>query len=78
VTRFSGKSTFVHAGHAKNDRIAATGYVWALAAVRHGPQWNVRYRARRDAGDRHVAALRRLFSLMLGKLDHCLATGRSA
>lgn len=76
VTRSSGKTTFVHARRAKNDRIAATGYVWALAAVRHDPQWNVRHRARRDAGDRHVAALRRLFNLMLGKLHHCLSTGR--
>jgi Transposase/Transposase IS116/IS110/IS902 family len=74
VTRSSGKTTFVHARRAKNDRIAATGYVWALAAVRHDPQWNARYRARRDAGDRHVAALRRLFNLMLGKLHHCLTT----
>jgi hypothetical protein len=56
----------------KNDRIAATGYVWALAAVRHDPHWNARYRARRQNGDRHVAALRRLFNLMLGKLHHCL------
>jgi transposase len=75
VTRSSGKSIFVHARRAKNDRIAATGYVWALAAVRHDPQWNARYRDRRDAGDRHVAALRRLFNLMLGKLYHCLTTG---
>ena len=75
VTRSSGKSTFVHARRAKNDRIAATGYVWALAAVRHDPQWSTRYRARRDAGDQHVAALRRLFSLMLGKLHHCMTTG---
>ncbi|MEV0398410.1 IS110 family transposase [Polymorphospora rubra] len=75
VTRASGKSSFVHARRAKNDRIAATGYVWALAAVRHDPHWNARYRARRQAGDRHVAALRRLFHLMLGKLHHCLQHG---
>ncbi|MFF0659607.1 IS110 family transposase [Micromonospora tulbaghiae] len=72
VTRASGKSSFVHARRAKNDRIAATGYVWALAAVRHDSHWNARYRSRRAAGDRHVAALRRLFHLMLGKLYHCL------
>lgn len=72
VTRSSGKSSFVHARRAKNDRIAATGYVWALAAVRHDSHWNARYRSRRVAGDRHVAALRRLFHLMLGKLHHCL------
>ncbi|MFC0438117.1 transposase [Kutzneria buriramensis] len=76
VTRASGKSSFVHARRAKNDRIAATGYVWALAAVRHDSDWAVRYRARRDAGDRHAAALRKLFNMMLGKLHHCLATGQ--
>jgi transposase len=72
VTRASGKSSFVRARRAKNDRIAATGYVWALAAVRHDRLWDARYRTRRQAGDRHVAALRRLFHLMLGKLHHCL------
>lgn len=75
VTRSSGKSSFVYARRAKNDRIAAVGYVWALAAIRHDKQWEARYRARREAGDRHVAALRRLFHAMLGKLHHCLTTG---
>jgi len=76
VTRESGKSRFVHSRRAKNDRIAATGYVWALAAIRHDPACEARYRARRAAGDRHAAALRRLFNIMLGKLHHCLATGQ--
>lgn len=76
VTRASGKSRFVHARRAKNDRIAAAGYVWALAAVRHDPLWEQRYRARRAAGDRHVAALRKMFNSMLGKLHHCLTTGQ--
>jgi hypothetical protein len=52
--------------------------MWSVGGgvlYQHDPQWNTRYRARRDAGDRHVAALRRLFSLMLGKLHHCLTTG---
>lgn len=74
VTRASGKSTFVHARRAKNDRIAATGYVWALAAIRHDPDWHARYQARRAAGDHHVTALRKLFNTMLGKLHCCLTT----
>jgi transposase len=74
VTHASGKSSFVHARRAKNDRIAATGYVWALAAIRHDPDWDARYPARRATGDRHAAALRKLFNLMLGKLHHCLTT----
>ena len=75
VTRASGRSTFVHARRAKNNRLAAVGYVWALAAIRHDPHWEARYRARRAAGDRHVTALRKMFNSMLGKLHHCLITG---
>jgi len=75
VTRASGRSTFVHARRAKNNRMAAVGYVWALAALRHDPLWEARYRARRAAGDRHVTALRKMFNSMLGKLHHCLITG---
>lgn len=77
VTRASGRSSFVHARRAKNDRIAAAGYVWALATIRHDPPWAARYRTRRDAGDRHVTALRKLFNSMLGKLYHCLITGQT-
>lgn len=77
VTRASGRSTFIHARRAKNDRLAAAGYVWALAAIRHDPDWEQRYRARRAAGDRHVTALRKLFNSMLGKLHHCLTTGQA-
>jgi hypothetical protein len=75
VTRASGKSRFVHARRAKNDRMAAAGYVWALAAIRHDALWEARYRTRRTAGDRHAAALRKMFNTMLGKLHHCLTTG---
>jgi hypothetical protein len=77
VTRASGRTRFVHARRAKNDRIAASGYVWALAAIRHDPHWESRYRLRREAGDRHVTALRKLFNCMLGKLHHCLTTGQT-
>jgi transposase len=76
VTRASGRSTFVHARRAKNNRMAAVGYAWALAAIRHDPLWEDRYRARRDAGDRHVTALRKMINSMLGKLHHCLTTGQ--
>jgi transposase len=33
ITRASGKSHWVGARRAKNDRLAATGYVWAMAAI---------------------------------------------
>lgn len=76
VTRASGKSSFVHARRAKNNRLATAGYVWALAAVRHDKDWEMLYRARRDHSDRHTAALRRLFNVLLSKLHHCLKSGR--
>ena len=34
------------------------------------------YRRRRDAGDRHAAALRNLFNRLLGCLHHCLISGQ--
>lgn len=77
VTRASGKSHWVAARRSKNDRIAATGYVWALAAIRHDPAARAHYQHRRDSGDRHVAALRNLFNKLVGKLYHCLTTDQT-
>jgi hypothetical protein len=34
------------------------------------------YDQRRDTGDRHNAALRRLGNKLLGQLHHCLTTGQ--
>ena len=72
ITRASGKSHWVGARRAKNDRLAATGYVWAMAAIRHDPDARAHYQRRRDHGDHHVAALRNLFNKLIGKLHHCL------
>jgi transposase len=76
ITRASGKAHWVGARRAKNDRIAATGYVWALAAVRHDPDCRSHYQRRRAKGERHTAALRNTFNKLIGKLHHCLATGQ--
>jgi transposase len=75
ITRSSGKAHWVGARRAKNDRIAAAGYVWAMAAIRHDPDCRTHYQQRRDRGDRHTAALRNLFNRLVGKLHHCLAAG---
>jgi hypothetical protein len=72
ITRASGKAHWVGARRAKNDRIAATGYVWALAAVRHDPACRAHYQRRRATGERHTAALRNTFNKLIGKLHHCL------
>jgi transposase len=72
ITRASGKSHWVGVRRAKNDRLAATGYVWAMAAIRHDTDARAHYQRRRDHGDHHVAALRNLFNKLIGKLHHCL------
>lgn len=76
ITRASGKSQWVGARRSKNDRLAATGYVWAFAAIRHDPAARAHYQRRRDLGDHHVAALRNLFNKLIGKLYHCVTNGQ--
>ena len=76
VTRASGKSRSVTRRHVKNNRLAQAGYIWAFAALTASPGARAHYDRRRDAGDRHAAAQRNLFSRLLGCLHHCLATGQ--
>ncbi len=75
VTRASGRSTVVSARRIKNQRLAATGYVWAFAALRPSPGARAHYNRRRATGDRHTEALRNLTNRLLGCLHHCLQTG---
>jgi transposase len=74
VTRASGKSKSVTCRKVKNNRLAAAGYAWAFAALSASPGARARYDRRRDAGDRHAAALRNLYNRFLGCLHHCLTT----
>ena len=76
ITRSSGKSHWVGARKSKNNRLASTGYIWAMAAIRHDPAARAHYQQRRDHGDYHIAALRNLFNKLTGKLYHCLQTGQ--
>jgi len=71
VTRASGRSRIVVDRTAKKRRLAATGYMWAFAALRSAEP-RARYDRRRDAGERHTAALRNLFNELFGCLYHCL------
>lgn len=73
VTRASGKNITVLARRVKNQRLAAVGYVWAFSALTHSTGARNHYDRRRQAGDRHTAAQRNLFSRMIGCLHHCLA-----
>jgi transposase len=74
ITRASGKSRSVTRRLVKNNRLAAAGYTWAFAALTASPGARAHYDRRRDAGDRHAAALRNLHGRFLGCLHHCLAT----
>ena len=58
----------------KNQRLAATGYVWSFAALTASPGARAHYDRRRTTGDRHIAAQRNLFNRLIGCLHHCLVT----
>jgi transposase len=76
VTIASGKSRIVRNRKVKNQRLAAAGYVWIFGAL-PTPQVKEHYDRRRAAGDRHAAAMRNVFSRLLGCLHHCLQTGQA-
>ena len=74
ITRASGKTRAVLHRRVKNQRLAATGYIWAFAALTASPGARAHYDRRKNAGDRHAAAQRNLFGRLLCCLHHCLAT----
>jgi transposase len=74
VTRASGKTLAVLHRRVKNQRLAATGYIWAFSAITASPGARAHYDRRKTAGDRHTAAQRNLFGRLLGCLHYCLAT----
>lgn len=76
ITIASGQSHVVHQRKVKNQRLAATGYVWVFGAL-PSPRIKQHYDRRRAAGDKHAAALRNLFNRFLGCLYHCLQTGQT-
>src|ERR1019366_1458259 len=51
-------------------RPAAPGHIWAFPALTASPGARAHYDRRKTAGDRHAAAQRSLFNLLLG----CLTT----
>ena len=74
ITRASGKTRSVTFRRVKNNRLAATGYIWAFSALTASPGARNHYDKRKTDGDRHAAAQRNLFGRLLGCLHHCLAT----
>jgi transposase len=72
VARASGKSVAVLARRAKNQRLAAVGYVWAFAAMAHSHGARAHCDRHREAGDRHTAAQHNLFNRLIVCRHHCL------
>jgi transposase len=77
ITRASGRSISITRRRIKNNRLAATGFVWAFMAITNSPAARAHYDRRRQAGDHHAAALRHLFNRNLGQLHHCLTTNQT-
>ena len=77
ITRASGRSISITHRKVKNNRLAATGWIWAFVASSKSAGAAAHYHHRRDLGDRHTAALRNLFNRLLGCLHHCLLTGQT-
>ena len=60
ITRASGKSHVVLARYARNKRLADACYLWAFAAITASPGARAFYDQRRDNGDTHSRALRKI------------------
>ncbi|MFJ8444462.1 IS110 family RNA-guided transposase [Kitasatospora griseola] len=71
----SGDSRKVMHRRTSNKRLAACGHYWAFSTLTNSPECRAYYDRRRAAGDRHTAALRRLFARLLSSLHHCLRHG---
>jgi transposase len=76
ITRASGRHRAVLARHIRNKRLADACHLWAFTALTKSAGARAYYDQRRDTGDRHNAALRRLGNKLLGQLHHCLTTGQ--
>lgn len=75
VTRASGKSTVVHARHARNARLADACRQWAFCSLTTSPGARAYYDVIRSRDKGHEHALRQLANRWVGILHGCLASG---
>ncbi|MFC5186731.1 IS110 family RNA-guided transposase [Actinomadura harenae] len=75
VTWSSGESHTVTHRKIANRILKGTCWMWAFAALSASPGARSYYDRRREAGDRHGTALRKLQGRLLRGLHHCLSTG---
>ncbi|MFY1673953.1 IS110 family transposase [Plantactinospora sp. WMMB334] len=72
ITWASGSSHRHSHRRRANPVLAEAGHLWAFAALTRSSGARALYDRRRKAGDRHAAALRRLYAHLLGSLHYCL------
>lgn len=76
VTRSSGKSTSTLHRRIHNRRLGEAVIRWGVTLVLHSPAAKTRYRVKRDGGDAHCGAMRKVLAPYLTALYACLRDGR--
>jgi transposase len=74
ITRASGNRRVVQARYARNKRLGDAVQQWAFCSLRGSPGARAYYRALRERGIGHQAALRQLGNRLVGVLHGCLKT----
>ena len=72
ITKASGKGRVVLMRRIRNTRLFDTCRDWSFSAVNASPGARALYLHRRQLGDGHEKALRRVGNKLVGQLDHCL------
>ncbi|MFD3524549.1 transposase [Streptomyces sp. NPDC058653] len=75
VTWASGQTMRVSFRRASSKHLRSSLHTAAFSTISHSPGAQRYYRRRRDAGDPHATALRKLARELLLSLYHCMATG---
>src|SRR5829696_3619948 len=72
ITKASGKGRVVLMRRIRKTRLFDTCRDWSFSAVNASPGARAVYQHRRELGDGHEKALRRVGNKLVGQLDHCL------
>jgi hypothetical protein len=72
ITKASGKGRVVLMRRIRNTRLFDTCRDWSFSAINASPGARALDQHRRELGDGHEKALRRVGNKLVGQLDHCL------
>ncbi|MCA1224384.1 transposase, partial [Streptomyces sp. 8L] len=75
ITWASGRTVRVAFRRASSTRLRSTLHTAAFSMIGHSPGAQAYYTRRRDAGDAHATALRKLGRKLVLCLYHCMASG---